>query len=580
MDEYYKKWKKALDDLNASVEKNEEEIRQCKAQMQRMKDDNVDRFCSGHLIRDDHRIILSAPEIIIGDVNKEGMLNGQGGSTVIIRANNIKQEGVTSEYGNPGSIVQRASIIKNVCEDPGLDGLEATVGNISAFSVQAASIGMLAESTEGIFVETPVAGGKGNINIQADQSVNVSATIPCKKRKSHIDEIIKEKKAYLSDLKKAAAAQKKAVENTMVQMDKYLGSGKDLYKDNKTVCGNFLDLDSLHEAIDYTAETLGLALNDCTKVLSRLAELNRQLTSLDKAKEAIAKYEETYDTKNTGARVTIKAENTNIISADGDGKLRDTTGAGLHVRGRNVTFSAQDKKGATMEKSNFNVISHDINLTTVNPKIEKSSADLPTTGNVRVTSKNITLESVDYEIKDNKKPDEVSEKALTEGGALNIRVENIGITSYATDGKAGGKFDLNSKDITLRSVDMKVDDKGKASDDKLAEGSKVTLIASDIAAGGIDKDKQAKSVKIAFTDEISADAKTKLELKQDEGKKAAVQLTGNKVDVKGEEAKVSGKTTIDGETTITKATSIKAKTEISGNVSVSGTIDTRNSKSL
>ncbi len=580
MDKYYNKWKKALDDLNASVEKNEEEIRKCKAQMQRMKHPNIDNLSPGHIIRDDKRIIISAPEIIIGNVNMEGLLNGEGGSTVIIRANNINQEGVTSEFGIPGSIVHRASIIKNVCEDPGLDGQESTVGTTSAFSVQAAGIGMLAESTDGFFVESPVAGAKGNISIQADNSVNVAATMPGKTRKSHIEEIIKEKKEYLSDLKKTAATQKKSVDTVMARMDKLLDSGKDFYKDEKTVCGKFLDVESLHDAIDYTARSLGQALDECTKVLSRLAELNRQLTSLDKAKEAIAKYEENYEKENTGARVSIKAENTSIVSMDDDGNIRDTDGAGLFVHGRNVTFKARDAKGATMEKSTFNVISHDINLSTVNPKFDEKTSDLPTTGNVRVTSKNITLESVDYEIKDNEKPTEVTEKALTKDGALNIRVENIGITSYATDGKAGGKFDLNSKDITLRSVDMKVDDKGEASDDKLAEGSKVAIIASDIAAGGIDKDKQGKSVKIAFAEEISADAKKKLELKQDEGKKAAVQLADNKVEVKGEEAKVSGKTTIDGETTITKATSIKAKTEIGGNVSVSGTIDTRNSKSL
>ena len=580
MDKYYLKWKKALDDLNASVEKNEKEIRKCKAQMRRMKDENVDRFCSGHMIRDNNRIIISAPEIIIGDVNKDGMLNGSGASTVIIRANTIKQEGVTSENGAPGRIVQRASIIKNVCEDPGLDGQENTVGDISSFSVQAAGIGMLAECTKGVFVANPIAAATGHVSIQADNSVCVSATMPCKTRKSRIEEMIKEKNKALSDLKKNAAAQKKSVDSALELMDKYLSTGKDLNKDNDTTCTNFIDLDSLHEAVEYTAGSLDVAINECTRVLSRLAEMNRQLTSLEKAKEAIEKYEENYDKENTGARVTIKAENTSIVSMDADGNLRDTESAGLYVQGRNVNFKAQDKEGATMEKSSFNISSHDISLSTANPKKDEKTTDLPATGNVRVTSKNITLESVDYEVKDNEKPEEVSEKALTEGGALNIRVENVGITSYATDGKAGGKFDLNSKDITLRAVDMKVDDKGTASDDKLAEGSKVALVASDIAAGGIDKDKQAKSVKIAFAEEISADAKTKLELKQDEGKKAAVQLADNKVDIKGEEAKVSGKTTIDGETTVTKATSIKAKTEIGGNVSVSGTIDTRNSKSL
>ncbi len=573
MEEHYSKWKKALDDFKASVDKDVQEIRQYKAQMQKMRQEGVS-FCNGNYMRDNKRFIISAPEIIIGDVDMNGTLNGSGASTVVIRANKVMQEGVTTMYGSQGTIMHRAPVIKNICEDPGLDGLEATVDTSSEFSVQAHGIGLLAESTPGMFVDHPVSSFIGSVNIKADERVNISATVPCKERKTLIDDILSKKKEKLSDVKQAAEKQKKQVEDTMDQLKEYLGSGKPLYATDDAVRGGYLDLEDISELVNETAHSLGLALDECTAAISRLAELNRQLKSLAKAKEDIGKYEAKYKTESTGAQVNIMTEATRIVSADADGNLRDNDGAGLYVVGRDITFSARDKEGATMEKSNFNITAHDINLSTANPKIEEKTSDLPTTGNVRITSKNITLESVDYEVKDNEKPTEVTEKALTKDGALNIRVENIGITSYGTDGKAGGKFDLNSKDITLRAVDMKVDDKGKASDDKLAEGSKVTLIASDIAAGGIDKDKQAKSVKIAFAEEISADAKTKIELKQDEGKDASVQLTGNNVEIKGKEAKVSGKTTIDGET------AIKAKTEIGGNVSVSGTIDTRNSKSL
>ena len=573
MEENFSKWKKALDDFKASVDKDVQEIRRYKAQMQKMRQEGLN-FCNGNYMRDNKRFIISAPEIIIGDVDMNGVLNGTSASTVVIRANKVMQEGVTTQYGTPGTITQRAPVIKNVCEDAGLDGLESTVSTSSEFSVQARGIGLLAESTPGMFVDHPVSGFVGTVNIHADEKVNISAAVPCKERKTLIDDILTEKKKRLSDVKKVAEQQKKHVEDTIDQLKKCLNSGKELYATDDAVLGGYHDLEDISELVSETAHSLGLALDECTTAISRLAELNRQLKSLAQAKEDIGKYEDKYKTEATGAQVNITTEAANIISVDADGNIRDNDGAGLYVLGRNVTFKAHDDKGATMEKSSFNITAHDINLSTANPKVEEKTSDLPTTGNVRVTSKNITLESVDYEVKDNEKPEEVSEKALTKDGALNIRVENIGITSYATDGKAGGKFDLNSKDITLRAVDMKVDDKGTATDDKLAEGSKVSLIASDIAAGGIDKDKQAKSVKIAFAEEVSADAKTKLELKQDEGKKATVQLADNKVDIKGEETKVSGKTTIDGET------AIKAKTEIGANVSVSGTIDTQNSKNL
>ena len=580
MDKYYKNWKKALDDFKASVEKDVEEIRECKAMMQTMKHRDIDHFCKGNFIHDDERIIISAPEIVIGNVNKEGMLCGHQPSTVIIRSNEIKQEGVTSAFGDPGRIVQRAPIIENVCEDPGLDGQEATVTDFSSYTVHAGGIGLLSECTQGIFVDTPAAGAPGSICIKADESVNISATVPCKDRKKRIDDIIKEKKKKLEYLKQAAETQKKSVDDTLDKMDKTLDSGKKLYKNDHAVRGSYLDIDDLHSAIEDTAESLGLALDQCTSVLSRLAELNRQLKSLENAKKSIEKYETKYEKEYTGGHVNITAEAASIISQDGDGKLRDNDGAGLFVQARNVSFKAQDAKGATMEKSSFNIMSHDINLSTANPKVEKSKSEIPATGNVRVTSKNITLESIDYEIKDNKKPTEKSVKALTKDSKLSIRMENVDVASYASDGKSGGKFAVNSKDISLRSLDMKVDEKGKAQDDKLAEGSKVAIIASAITAGGINKDKQSKSVKIGFTEEISADAKKKLDLKQDEGKKAAMQLADNKVAIKGDEAKVTGKTTVDGETTITKATTIKAKTEINSNVKVHGTIDTNRSRGL
>ncbi len=573
MEEYFSKLTEALNNFKECVDKDVLEIRMCKAQMQKMRQEGVS-FCTGNYMRDNKRIIISAPEIIIGDVDMNGTLNGSGASTVVIRANKVMQEGVTTLYGPQGTIVHRAPVIRNVCEDPGLDGLEATVGTSSEFSVQAHGIGLIAESTPGVFVDHPVSSSVGAVNIKADEKVDISAAKPCQNRKESITAIKADKDAKKNQLTTTAADLMTRLNTAITELSNLLRDGKNPYNTDEAVRGGYRDLADISKQANTRAHSLGLTLDECTAAISQLVEISRQIKSLDEAITKIEGYAGAYKTTSTGAQVNITTEKTNITSADADGALRNNDGAGLCVVGHDIIFNAYDRTGATMEKSCFTVTSHDINLSTANPKIEGNKINRPAIGNVRVTSKNITLESVDYEVQNDADLVKVTEKALTQNGALNIRVENIGITSYDTAGKAGGKFDLNSKDITLRSVDVKLDDNGKATDDKLADGSKVILIASDIAAGGINKDKQAKSVKIAFAEEVSADAKNKLELKQNEGQKASVQLTGDNVEIKGNEAKVSGETTINGKTTI------KDDVVMTANVDIKGKLDTSKTKNV
>ena len=63
-------WQAALDDFQKSVEKDLEEIRRCKREVRQMKFDLIDQLGKGRYIRDEHRVIISAPEIIIGNVDR------------------------------------------------------------------------------------------------------------------------------------------------------------------------------------------------------------------------------------------------------------------------------------------------------------------------------------------------------------------------------------------------------------------------------------------------------------------------------------------------------------------------------
>ena len=102
-------WKQILNDFQSSVEKDLAEIHK---PVQQMKTEIFDRLDNGKYICDEHRIVLSAPEIIIGHVDKSGDL--KGGSKVIIRGTEVNVEGV----GEAGTIINRAPVIQQTAVDP------------------------------------------------------------------------------------------------------------------------------------------------------------------------------------------------------------------------------------------------------------------------------------------------------------------------------------------------------------------------------------------------------------------------------------------------------------------------------
>ena len=94
MDYIFKEWEEKLKAFEGSVEKDLEEVRKCKAEIQQMRVDLVNQMKKGLYVRDDQRLVLSAPEIIIGDVDQTGNLNSGSGSTVIVRGSQVGLQGV------------------------------------------------------------------------------------------------------------------------------------------------------------------------------------------------------------------------------------------------------------------------------------------------------------------------------------------------------------------------------------------------------------------------------------------------------------------------------------------------------
>ena len=115
-------WLTALTKLQTCVSKDLDEIRQQKAEIQQLKQDVFNRLAEGRFVRDDRRLVLSAPEIVIGNVDASGMLYSEGGS-ITIRGQKVGIDGV----GENGAIESRASTIRQTAVDPGIDGIEEVV---------------------------------------------------------------------------------------------------------------------------------------------------------------------------------------------------------------------------------------------------------------------------------------------------------------------------------------------------------------------------------------------------------------------------------------------------------------------
>ena len=121
-DKIFSEWKQTLDDFRQSVQKDLEEIHQQKVEIQQLKADIYSKIDGGQYYRDDKRIVISAPEIVIGNVDYSGDLLGCMGK-VVIKGSEVDLEGA----GNNGAIVSRAPSIRQIAVDPGTDGLENVV---------------------------------------------------------------------------------------------------------------------------------------------------------------------------------------------------------------------------------------------------------------------------------------------------------------------------------------------------------------------------------------------------------------------------------------------------------------------
>ena len=597
----FEEWKTLLEKFQKCVDQGVEEMHQQKAEVQQIKNDIFSRLDSGNIIRDDRRIVLSAPEIIIGNVDKSGTLIDEAG-TIVVRGHRLALEGA----GESGSVVTRAPLIEQKAVNPGIDGRENVVGGTSQIVSQACSIMLHSSNATDAFSQVPANPGNGGISIHADSQLNIEAAVSAEQRKKQIEDTLKVLDKQSGDLKSSMTAQKSAVDKFISEMVKMVEKEEKLNEtENYETFVNLSDIDALHDDMDELMPALLTSIQGFIDTVSELAEVNRRKKALKAEKDKI-KTGDDFKKKTTGASMSIKAETINVATADGDGNLHTNDEAGISVRTPRMAMSMHDDEGALVKDGYFNVSAHDININTANPKdkewpvegkiniwskevsieaidykkndkdvlmekeltkdgkitigaktIEVSTAnpkgverddkgkltkgEYTGDGELTLKSKSISVEGLDYEVKDGKQ----KAKALTKDSKVTIRAEKQTIIAADGEGKATGSIAINAKAVSVKSMDV---DKEKLTDKSLASGSTMTLVSEKMFVGQKTKSEKSKKLQLV-SEELGAFGDKTMEIQQGDGK-ALVQLSGGNASMGGSKSQIYGDTTINGKADI------------------------------
>ena len=600
MDYIFDDWKKILSDFQNSVEKDLAEIHKQKNAVQQMKNEIFDRLDRGQYIYDENRIVLSAPEIIIGHVDKSGDLKGSG--KVIIRGTEVDVEGV----GETGAIINRAPVIQQTAVDPGIDGQEAVVYPHSAVLTQARSVVLQSNDAKDAFSQAVALPGGSGISIHADQLLDIDASVSSELRKAAIEANVSALKQQKSDLKSATDKQKSEIEQFYKDLKKLMDDAEDKNNGFMNTRVNMVDIEKGRANVESIIPALYRVTVDFIHGVSKQAELNRQITALQAEKDAI-KSGDDFKNNTTSAQLSLNAETISVTTVDGDGNLRKNDGAGINVWTPQMAISMNQADNTLVEGSAFSVSTENVQISTANPKADGS--EITATGQVYILTKNINIESMDYQQKDDAYTEkglaadgkvsitaktfevattnpkdltrdddgkvtkgeytaegdviirsktvavetldyevadgQLKPKALTKDSKIEMRSEKMGMLAADTEGKATGSISLNAKAVAVKSMDV---DKEKLTDSALAAGSTMTLVSEKMYVGAKSKDIKSKKIQ-AVSEEIGAFADKTLEIQQGDGK-AVVQLDGGKASLGGDKTQVYGETTINAKTEV------------------------------
>ena len=578
MDYIFKDWEKKMSAFESSVEKDLVEIRKCKADMQEMRRQMHEEINGSYYVRDLNRIILSAPEIILGNVDQDGVLYNGAVSKIVLRGTQVDLQA----SGDGSRVETRAASIRQIAENPGTDGHEHVVGAVSEVISQARSIVIQSDDADGAFPVPATPTGCG-VRIHADNQLEISASLAAESKEKQLDNRIKSLESRKSQLKDQASVCKDSFKSLVKELEELMEEKEKLVKDDHAIRGKYNDVEMINLRVEDASEALAEETRSYSAVLAMLSETNRLLKCLKDMKSKIKKGDD-YLQKSTGSSVAILGERIGIASVDGDGHLRDNPGSGISIKANEVSIASVEADGKLKEKGQVSIKAMNVEVATAgtadaayDDKGELTTATYAAEGDFKLRSKNITIEGVDYEIAESKpkekqltadsriklraKTIEVSTESsanieadeqgnttkadYTAEGDLLVRSKTVTVESTDADGKATGSVSINAKAIAMKSMDT---DKESHADSALAAGSTMVLVSEKMSVGAVSKEVKSKKLQ-TISEEMGLFADKTLEAQQGEGK-AVVQLSDGNAAFSGSKTQLFGETTVNANTEI------------------------------
>lgn len=473
VDFVFKDWLELLQKFYNDVEQTLETVRQDKREIQEIKKEIYNRVNKGQYMYDKDRIVISAPEIIIGNVDKSGQLK-PGASKVIIRSNDISLEGV----GETGKVQTKATTIQQLAVDPGDDGLEAVVYDNACIASQARAIVLDSNNAVGTYTRGPqdkvITAG---INIHSDLNLSIDSSLSRSELTEGIDKKVSLLEGDIDALKTNSAALLKTMKEQIGLMEEVLLTDKKLCKSDELTKANVTVLDMLHLRLTDRSIAYFNTINEFLASTSEMAEKIRQKKALEEAKLTVSAAD--FEKQAIGTNLKLNAESIFLQNFDGDYNQRTNPDAKIDLKSQNINIQSVDKLSGNLKDGRITMWGENVDIYTniVKQGEKEGDLDMPASGTFTVNSNSIRLMS--YDLKGTQ-GGPVEFNNLAESGIVQVMSGNIDIRSVDQNGNAVGMTSIVGKNINIRSVNFSPD---TWEEQKAVPEGRINLMAEKIRLG-------------------------------------------------------------------------------------------------
>ena len=497
-------WEERLNNFKQALDKELQEIQQCKAELAEIQKEVQESLSGIRYIREEGRLVLSAPEIVIGDVDPLGVL-GPRYSKVIIRGNEVKVEGTSR-------ILNRAPEIHSLAEHPGRDGQESTLPYHSEIVQVARNVLVNGVSDAEVINPNRDMVSRPGVAITSRGSIDVNASVSCEYETQQLDQAIQALKNQKNQTDKQIADIEKEVKAASMELDLLLKL-PDVNVSDTLVRVNYLDISELHEEYNQKVKRMCEKCMAYYSALATQADTNLRIAALEKQKETVKGRKANFEEQTTGSSIYLQSERIRLDTRDGDYHTRTNPEAGFFVNSSHISLTSYMDDWKTIEESYLYVGTQKATISTQNYNYsdpQKGEGEVVTEGEVNILSKTVRVQAVDADLKEF----EPTEKALTPESQLTVRMEQTQVQATDTEGKATGLIDMNAKNLRLKSMDV---DKESGEEKELSQGSQLQLLAESMFIGSTEEKQQTLLAQVA-ADRLKLFAKTENEWQLDEDK--------------------------------------------------------------